>query len=112
MITFKGIQMSPDFSARSQKAIRHAQDALDKKCIELLEDYTPIAMKRFKNRGKMSKAHKQEKPGVIINTEPKARREYYINKGGSGGNRGNQWMERMKADHMPELKKIAKENCK
>lgn len=112
MMTFKGITMAPDFTARSQKAIRNAQDALDQKCIALMEDYTPIAMERFKNHGKMSKAHKQEKPGVIINTEPTARLEYYVNKGFSGGKRGKYWFERMKADHGHELLKTAKEHCK
>lgn len=124
MITFKGIEMSPDFTARSQKAIRNAQDALDQKCIALMEDYTPISMKGgitkashhkwvyFKGRGKMSKAHKQEKPGLIINTEPTARLEYFVNKGFSGGKRGKYWLDRMKADHGHELLKTAKEHCK
>lgn len=109
MIEFKGISFPPDFEGNVRKVFSTRQNALDAKCIELMEDYVPIARPKFKNRGKMSKSHKQEKPGVIINTEPKARREYYTNKGGSGGLRGKLWLERMKADHMSELIRTAKE---
>lgn len=103
MLSFKGLEMSPDFTVKSQKNIRQAQDYVDSECLRYLPDYTPIAMKRFKNRGKMRKAHKIEKPGVIINTEPKARREYYVNKGFSG--QGKFWLERMKADHKSDILK-------
>lgn len=118
MMTFQGMTFS---AIRAQGLLKKSQDALDKKCVSLMENYTPISRKfgftkasphkmvYFKNRGKMSKSHKQEKPGVIINTEPKARREYYINKGGSGGLRGKYWFERMKSDHMQELLKAAQE---
>lgn len=105
MIEFNGLQMNPDFTVKSENQFRQAQNYVDKEVIRRLEDYTPIAMKRFKNRGKMSKAHKVEKPGVIINTEPTARKEYYINKGFSGANRGKFWLERMKADHKADILK-------
>lgn len=108
MIRFKGIQFPPDFEGNVQKAFATKQNALDAKVIELLEDYTPIAQPRFKNRGKMSKSHKQDKPGIVINTEPKARREYYTNKGHSGRLRGKFWLDRMKADHKEELLQAAK----
>lgn len=111
MIEFKGLSLAPDFTARSEKNIRQAQNYIDNEVVRRLEDYTPIAMERFKNRGKMSKAHKVQTPGVIINTEPKARREYYINKGYSskdGHNRGKFWLERMKADHKEDILKGVK----
>jgi len=116
MISFKGIEFPADFNGNVKKAFATRQNALDAKCIELMEDYTPIAMKGavvkgkwkpFVNRGKMSKSHKQESPGVIINTEPKARREYYVNKGFSGKMRGKYWFRRMVADHKEELRDIA-----
>lgn len=109
MIEFKGIEFPPDFAGNVEKAFATRQNALDAKVITLLEDYVPIAQPRFRNRGKMSKSHKQERPGVIINTESRARREYYINKGHSGGLRGKRWLDRMKADHLEELMKTAKE---
>lgn len=109
MIEFKGIAFPPDFAGNVQKAFATRQNALDAKAIALMEDYVPIAQPRYANRGKMSKSHRQEKPGVIINTEPRARREYYNNKGHSGGLRGKLWLERMKADHMAELMRTAKE---
>ena len=108
MIEFKGLSLAPDFTVRSEKNIRQAQNYIDNEVVRRLEDYTPIAMERFKNRGKMSKAHKVQTPGVIINTEPKARREYYINKGFSGKLRGKFWLERMKADQKEDILKGVK----
>lgn len=103
MIVFRGIVFPPDFSGNTERAFATRQNALDAQVIALLEDYVPIARPRYRNRGKMSKSHRQAKPGVIINTEPRARREYYINKGHSGGLRGKFWLERMKADHKDDI---------
>ncbi len=105
MINFKGLVFSNDFESKTKKNFAQAQDYVDNEVLKYLPDYTPIAHKRFKNRGKMSKAHKVDKPGLIINTEPKARREYYSNKGFSGPNRGKYWLERMKADHKDDILK-------
>ena len=66
MIKFKGIEFPPDFAGNVQRAFATRQNALDAKAIALMEDYVPIAQPRFRNRGKMSKSHRQEKPGVII----------------------------------------------
>lgn len=112
MISFQGIQFPPDFDGNVKKAFATRQNVLDAKVIELLEPYVPVAKDIYPNHGKMSKSHKQERPGVIINTEPMARREYYTNKGFSGPNRGKLWLERMKPDHMNELKRAAKEGKK
>ena len=109
MIQFRGLHIG---ALRAQVALKKAQDALDGKCIELMEPYVPEAKEIYRNHGKMKRAHKQETPGVIVNTEPRARREYYINKGGSGGLRGKLWFERMKADHMRELLKAAQDELK
>ena len=106
MIEFKGLEFAPDFTAKSQKQLDNAQDYIDSEVIKRLEDYTPIADHKYPNWGKMSRSHKVETRGVIINTEPKARREYYINKGFSskdGHNRGKFWLERMKADHKDDI---------
>lgn len=108
MMIFKGLVLHAKYDAMFDKA----QNALDKKCIELMEPYTPVAMDKYPNHGKMSRSHKQEKSGIIINTEPKARREYYTNKGGSGLNRGKLWFERMKLDHRKDLLDAAKEGSK
>ena len=119
MLNFKELEMAPDFTDKSQKNIRQAQDYVDSECLRYLPDYTPISKDKgynkrlkkvipFTGKGKMSKAHKVERPGVIINTEPKARREYYVNKGFSskdGHNRGKFWLERMKADHKADILK-------
>lgn len=110
MIKFKGLVFSRDFESKSKKNLSQAQDYVDKECLKYLPDYTPIANKKYKNAGKMSKAHKIQQPGLIINTEPKARHEYYVNKGFSGPNRGKYWLERMKADHKDDILKGLKKH--
>lgn len=107
MLNFIGIKFAPDFTSRSDKAFAKAQSFIDSEVVSELEHYTPVAMERFRNRGKMSRSHKAESPGIIINTEPKARREYYTNKGFSG--QGKFWLERMKADHKDEILRKTKE---
>ena len=106
MINFLGMTFN---RARADRGLRRAQDKIDSACIEQMKPYVPVAKPIYRNAGKMRDSHKVEKPGVIINTEPKARREYYINKGGSGGLRGKYWFERMKADHKREILKEAQE---
>lgn len=107
MLQFKGLQFTADYNNISNKQFKEAQECIDNETINKLEGYTPVAMERFRNRGKMSRSHKAETPGIIINTEPKARREYYTNKGFSG--QGKFWLERMKADHKNDILKKAKE---
>lgn len=103
MLRFKGVQLSSDLTLRTDRDFAKAQSFIDSEVVNRLEDYTPVAMERFRNHGKMSRSHKAESPGVIINTEPKAKREYYNNKGFSGRNRGRYWLERMKADHKDDI---------
>lgn len=112
MLQFKGLHLAENFNSIFNKKFEEAQECIDKETIRYLENYTPIAMKRFKNHGKMSKSHKAESPGIIINTEPKARREYYTNKGLINPERGKFWLERMKADHKDEILMEAKEKFK
>ncbi len=112
MLNFKGLTFAADLTAKSEKQFDRMQNVIDQKCIEALEDYTPVAKPKYPNHGKMSRSHKQERLGIIINSEPKARREYYTNKGGSGLNRGKLWFERMKLDHRKDLLDAAKEGSK
>ena len=109
MMKFAGFSLAPDFKMKSDKMFNKAQNAIDRKCIEIMEEYTPVAQEKYRNHGKMSRSHKQERPGIIINSEPKARREYYTNKGFSGGKRGKFWFERMKPDRRGEILQAAKE---
>lgn len=118
MLQFKGLQFAANFNNISNKKFKEAQECIDNETINKLEYYTPVSMDKgynkrlkrvipFVNKGKMSRSHKAETPGTIINTEPKARREYYTNKGFSG--QGKFWLERMKADHKNDILKKAKE---
>lgn len=120
MLRFKGVQLSSDLTLRTDRDFAKAQSAIDSEVIRRLEDYTPVSMDKgynkrlkrvipFVNKGKMSKSHTAERPGVIINTEPKAKREYYNNKGFSGRNRGRYWLDRMKADHKDDILRKAEE---
>lgn len=108
MIEFKELQFAPDFTVKSEKNFAQAQKYIDNEVVKRLEDYTPVAKEKYKNHGKMSKSHKVQTPGVIINTEPKARHEYYVNKGFSGKLRGKFWLERMKSDHKDDILKGVK----
>lgn len=103
MINFKRLVLHGSYDG----CFGSSQKAVDNEVVRHLEYYTPIATERFKNRGKMSRSHKVESAGVVINTEPRARREYYINKGFSGPNRGKLWLERMKADCKSDILKKA-----
>ena len=105
MIDFKGISFAPDFTVKSEKKLRQAQDFIDSEVVKRLEEYTPVAKPIYANHGKMSRSHKIERPGVVINTEPTARKEYYTNKGSSGGKHGKRWLDRMKADHKDDILK-------
>lgn len=103
MLEFKGIDFAADLTARVGKMFGQAQNYVDREVVNRLEHYTPVAKEKYPNHGKMSKSHKVESPGVIINTEPTARKEYYTNKGSSG--QGKLWLERMKADHAEDILK-------
>lgn len=115
MVNFKGLELAPDIKVKSERQLAQAQSYIDNEVVKRLEEYTPISMKegvtrksrpatvKFVNSGKMSKSHKVERPGVIINTEPTARKEYYVNKGFSGRLRGKFWLDRMKADHKEDI---------
>jgi len=107
MLIFKGLSLVP---GSRDRMFKKAQDIVDEEVIKRLEDYTPVAMPGFRNRGKMSRSHSAQSPGIVINTEPKARREYYTNKGFSGGRRGAFWLDRMKADQKKDIIKSVMEN--
>lgn len=109
MLNFTGLIFHNNFNAVASKKFQNAQNCVDNEVVKRLADYTPIAKSIYANYGKMSHSHKVENAGVIVNTEPTARKEYYTNKGKSGGMRGKLWLERMKADHKDEiLRKVRK----
>lgn len=114
MLEFKGLEFAPNFEQKSKGNLAQAQKYIDNQCMKYLPNYTPISMDKgynrrlkkvipFTGKGKMSKSHVIKQPGLIINTEPKARKEYYTNKGFSGKPRGKFWFERMKADHKDDI---------
>lgn len=115
MMRFKGLTLSGDLAAGLPGIFRRTQRELDEEVIRQMQPYVPVADSKYRNFGKMSRSHRIASPGVIINTEPKARREYYTNAGhgalgvnavrGSIGLRGKYWFERMKADHKAEIRR-------
>lgn len=112
MLNFTGLIFHNKFNEVASKKFQNAQSCVDNEVVKRLADYTPIAKSIYANYGKMSHSHKVENAGVIVNTEPTARKEYYTNKGKSGGMRGKLWLERMKADHKDEILRKVKENFK
>lgn len=119
MLEFKGISFVPGFDKICESRFSRMQDYVDDECIKKMRDYVPVADSKYENAGKMRDSFKVESPGIVINTEPKARREYYTNEGhgidginsvkGRKGLRGKYFFERMKADHLEEIEKGAKE---
>lgn len=117
MIRFKGMQLSGALAAGLPEVFKSKQRRLDEAVIRTMAPYVPVAEEKYRNHGRMSRSHVIERPGVIINTEPRARREYYTNAGhgngglhavrGTVGVRGRLWFERMKADHKRELREVA-----
>lgn len=118
MIIFKGLSFSDGFDSNSEKKFSTVQSYIDNSCISFIGSYIPVGMDKFRNKGKMSKSTRINKPGELTNEQPRARREYYTNKGSGesgtskGGLRGKYWFERMKSDHLSEIKKGAEELLK
>lgn len=116
MIIFTGLTFDPNFKKRSESNFGNAQKFVDSEVLRLNEPYMPKRsgdMIRSGTRGTVIGS------GVVEYIAPYARDQYYNNKGkgidglnasnGTKGLRGAFSFERMKADHLDEIKKGAKE---
>jgi hypothetical protein len=81
MISFKGLILAKDFDDRTESYFAGVQSYIDNECKSRMKQYIPVGMEKFRGSGKMSRSTEIEKPGLLVNKQPRARREYYTNKG-------------------------------
>lgn len=116
MMRFTGITFAPDFEKRSESNFENAQKFVDSEVLRLNEPYMPFRTGMMIKSGKLGTVIGS---GVVEYIAPYARDQYYNNKGkgtdglnasqGAKGLRGAFSLERMKADHLDEIEKGAKE---
>ena len=115
MIKFTGITFDPNFQPKKDKNFEDAQKFIDSEVLRLSDPYVPFRTGMLKKSGISGTVIGS---GVVEYTAPHARKNYYENKGRgieginsqtSKGLRGAFFLERMKADHLDEIKKGAKE---
>jgi hypothetical protein len=116
MLRFTGISFKPDFKARSQAEFQQAQKYVDSETIRYSDPYVPFRTGIMKKSGISGTVVGS---GVVEYTAPYARGQYYTNAGrgkeglnaakGTKGLRGPFFLERMKADHLPDIRRGLKE---
>lgn len=80
------------------------QQFVDSEVLRRTDPYVPFLNGALKESGVR---HTVIGGGQVVYKTPYARRQYFENKGGSGGLRGKMWFERMKADHKDDILKGA-----
>lgn len=91
---------SASINERKQR-LKAAQDYVDSECLRLMTPYVPVGLPEYKNSGKLRDSGKVERPGRIVYTAPRARKDYYnvkkVNhKNGGNPNAVDRWFEFMK----------------
>nr|DAE06835.1 MAG TPA: Minor capsid protein [Siphoviridae sp. ctXBp18] len=88
------------FKGRRQQMFAEMQTFIDTACIEKMQPFVPVARSFYKNAGKLKASVRNEQPGLIEYTAPRARHDYYaaVNHA-HGGNKQAQrmWFEYMKS---------------
>ena len=116
MIRFTGLTFDPNFKKRSESNFKNAQEFVDREVLRRTEPYIPFRTGMLKDSGKLGTVIGS---GIVEYIAPYAEDQYYNNKGkgidglnasnGAKGLRGPFSFERMKADHLDEIEKGAKE---
>ncbi len=116
MIRFTGITFDPNFKNKSESNFRNAQKFIDSEVLRRTEPYIPFRTGMMIKSGKLGTVIGS---GVVEYIAPYARLQNYTNAGkgtdglhashGAKGLRGAFPFERMKADHLDEIQKGAKE---
>lgn len=88
----------------------HVQKTLDSEIVRLCSPYVPVDTHTLQKSGSLATDFGS---GEVIYSTPYARRIYYTHKGAEANSAkpqdpraGKLWLERMKADHMDDLKKV------
>ena len=119
MLRFTGLSFKPDFKARSQNEFQQAQKYVDSETLRYSDPYVPWKDGFMKKSGKEGTVLGS---GVVEYIVPYAKKQYYTNAGrgkeglnavnGAKGLRGPFFLERMKADHLPDIRRGLKEKFK
>lgn len=119
MIRFTGLTFDPNFAKRSEANFKNTQKFIDSEVLRLTDPYVPYRNGKLKESGTLGTVIGS---GIVEYTAPYAKNQYYNNKGkgkgglnasnGAKGLRGSFFFERMKADHLDEIEKGAKEKFK
>lgn len=81
------------------------QKTVDSEVLRYCDPYVPFDTGALKTSGITATVIGS---GEVVYNTPYARRQYYENSGKSGGLRGKQWFERMKADRKEDILRAAK----
>lgn len=118
MMRFTGLTFDPEFTKNAEKNFKEAQKYVDSETLRLCDPYVPFRSGKLKESGILGTVIGS---GVVEYIAPYAKEQYYNNAGkGTQGTqkhnshnykclRGKFWLERMKADHLDEIEKGAKE---
>lgn len=119
MIKFKGVEFGSDFPERSSENFLQAQKYIDTEVVRHSDPYVPFRTGIMKKSGISGTVIGS---GIVEYTAPYARGQYYTNAGrgkeglnavnGAKGLRGPFFLERMKADHLPDIRRGLKEKFK
>lgn len=91
---------------RRERLFAKAQDYIDKKCIERMEPYVPVADSRLKNSGRLLSSAGIAEPGHLVFTAPKAKVSYYAkvdHRHGENPRATRLWFRTMKAESAREI---------
>ncbi len=97
-------------SSRGLDNYGEAQKKLDSEVLRYSEPYVPFRTGSLKNSG-ISGTHIGS--GEVVYNAPYAKDQYYFGRFAKGSSlRGRYWIERMKADHIEELRRAVTSFCK
>lgn len=89
------------------KRFDRTQQYIDEACIDLMTDFVPVGLSRYKKSGKLKDSVKNPKPGVIVYTAPFARFTYYddtVDHTNGGNPHGTRlWFETMKKQYAKKI---------
>ena len=110
-VTFNPIQTM--LKDRGMEAGGKVQKVVDSEVLRRSDKYVPFLTGFLKKSGVLGT---KIGSGEVIYSAPYAKKNYYLNAGRGkqgtavGGLRGKFWFERMKADHLTDIIKIAQES--
>ena len=105
MVTFDFKMDSPDtiLEKRGLSKSGKAQAALDSEVLRYADPYVPFRTGMLKESGIAGTVIGS---GEVVYNAPYAKKQYYFGRSAGSALRGRYWIERMKADHIEDLRKV------